>query len=574
MKKGVKAIKGKREVKVGVWENYNVSDWYPDTPLKDRNEDHVKWEAYNITTGKAEKILEKEIGHFRFQQKAVGQKYLLVAYMFEPELSTGIEITVVANEKPEILRIDLSDINDKPITKTMAYGQHVNVHVHTVGMVGHHLNISLWEDDAEGAGHNPEKNKHNLVSDLPARVGYNGIAHVQFLMTGDFAKRAKANSSIEGVIHEYYVTVYALGELKASKNINLIYPEQRKKETRDHLEGKEKPKENIPPVKKKVPLQQPKGESDKKHEQTGKKGITNVYFVDSNNHPITGTFKQTQLKAIIISSGLIGKDIKLKVFEEDDISDDKLFEKTLTITGDKMFVYVDLCEIPKSWGDDSTEVFGKLVYEDNIQELFIDIEVLETHTHLKSKTINVDAKAFKIDKPTNTSKLVIDKPEVKKEEKKSDCPNCDKDITIANLKQIFTSADDATIKIVVDTYNKRMKALKMNTCWNKAHFFAQAIVESGKSFALKQGEGMNYLADDLYLGRWNEKKKKYVTIFSYFKSHKEEAYKYGRIEEIKNHKKIVTQKANEEAIANRVYANRIGNKDIDSGDGWNFRGCK
>jgi len=162
--------------------------------------------------------------------------------------------------------------------------------------------------------------------------------------------------------------------------------------------------------------------------------------------------------------------------------------------------------------------------------------------------------------------------EQKEKEDKNDCPNCNKDVTVEELKKIFTQADDDTLMKVATTYSKYMKDLKMNTCWNKAHFFAQAVVESGKGFKLKQGEGMNYLADDLYLGRWNEKKKKYITIFSYFKNHKDEAYKYGRIEKIKDNKKVVTQTANEEAIANRVYANRIGNKGIDSGDGWNFRG--
>lgn len=42
-----------------------------------------------------------------------------------------------------------------------------------------------------------------------------------------------------------------------------------------------------------------------------------------------------------------------------------------------------------------------------------------------------------------------------------------------------------------------------------------------------------------------------------------EANLYGR---------TATQAANQEAIANRAYANRIGNGNIASGDGWRFRG--
>lgn len=52
-------------------------------------------------------------------------------------------------------------------------------------------------------------------------------------------------------------------------------------------------------------------------------------------------------------------------------------------------------------------------------------------------------------------------------------------------------------------------------------------------------------------------------LFSYFRRNPPEAQRYGRTPD---------HPANQEAIANRAYANRIGNGDVASGDGWRFRG--
>jgi putative chitinase len=53
--------------------------------------------------------------------------------------------------------------------------------------------------------------------------------------------------------------------------------------------------------------------------------------------------------------------------------------------------------------------------------------------------------------------------------------------------------------------------------------------------------------------------------FKYFYNHQDEADLYGSI-------KAIGQSANQEAIANRAYANRVGNGSIVSGDGWKYRG--
>ncbi|WP_379968306.1 glycoside hydrolase family 19 protein [Epilithonimonas sp. UC225_85] len=185
------------------------------------------------------------------------------------------------------------------------------------------------------------------------------------------------------------------------------------------------------------------------------------------------------------------------------------------------------------------------------------------------------------------------KVEKKEEDKKEDgkCPNCNKDITVEELKKIFTNASDTTLKEASTAYNNYMKNLNMNTCWNKAHFFAQASIEVGSSFTLRHGESLDYstrrLKDGDYVsgtgwvkdlingghyisGTWKS------GPFSYFKRNPAEANLYGR-KDLNKYGDGGIQKANYEMIANLVYDDKnrsakekLGN--TQTGDGWKFRG--
>ena len=175
----------------------------------------------------------------------------------------------------------------------------------------------------------------------------------------------------------------------------------------------------------------------------------------------------------------------------------------------------------------------------------------------------------------NTNKpVVVDVPDEKKD-KDNKCPNCEKDITADDLKTIFPDADETKRQSVANTYNKYMKDLGMNTCWNKAHFFAQAKIESGDALNLKNGENMNYAVEALP-----------AVPFKAFQSKDRNghiipndlAFNYGRIDE-KNIQLLKTkynktnlnfQSANVKMIANTAYSTRLGNKGGD--DGWNYRG--
>ncbi len=166
--------------------------------------------------------------------------------------------------------------------------------------------------------------------------------------------------------------------------------------------------------------------------------------------------------------------------------------------------------------------------------------------------------------PINKSAVMVEGSSIKPSESKSQCPNCDKPVTVEELKKIFTQADDATLKKAAEAYTKYMKELGMNTCWNKAHFFAQARVESGLGLHVKDGENFNWYYKSL------------IDTFSAFRSveGKRKANDWGRPEILPKHPGVSIE--NQKNIANWAYSpnfakgKELGNTDSD--DGWNFRG--
>ena len=101
---------------------------------------------------------------------------------------------------------------------------------------------------------------------------------------------------------------------------------------------------------------------------------------------------------------------------------------------------------------------------------------------------------------------------------------------------------------IIDKY--RMK-FGLNTDMRLAQFLAQVREEVGPEFKVIR-ESLNY-SEQAVLKMWPKR----ISI--------SDAEKYARDED--------TPKANQEAIANLAYANRLGNGAADSGDGWKYRGA-
>lgn len=117
------------------------------------------------------------------------------------------------------------------------------------------------------------------------------------------------------------------------------------------------------------------------------------------------------------------------------------------------------------------------------------------------------------------------------------------ELTVEQLKAIMPKATDADLDKYITPLNELMPKYEINTPLRTAHYIAQLAHESA-SFKYNE-ENLNYSAKALR-----------AVFGKYFKTDKM-AEEYAR---------------KPEAIANIVYADRMGNGDTASGDGWKFRG--
>lgn len=130
-------------------------------------------------------------------------------------------------------------------------------------------------------------------------------------------------------------------------------------------------------------------------------------------------------------------------------------------------------------------------------------------------------------------------------------------ITSAQLKAIFVEAEISGLQKVADELNTDLNLYGLDTVQRKAHFFAQVRQEAGPALQAQE-ESLNYSPNGL------------INTFHYYSIHKDEAMVDGYVKDTATKK--ITRSAQQEKIANKVYANRIGNGDVASGDGWKFRG--
>lgn len=155
------------------------------------------------------------------------------------------------------------------------------------------------------------------------------------------------------------------------------------------------------------------------------------------------------------------------------------------------------------------------------------------------------------------------------------CPNCNKDITLDEIKSICSKKDKngvekcfldqkqlSNIEALLPYLNKYRGIAHINTCMRKAHFIAQVFAET-KFYKFEENDftfSSKYLIDNASNFQTPEGKKK--------------AKEWGYDAELaaKDPSKRQISKENQINIANWRYMNMAKNGNFESGDGYRFRG--
>ena len=346
--------------------------------------DHkVKWYIYVLENGKWRKTKENEktgeTVSYTFTQKSLSRKGIKIEAQRGFETASEV-IKPQRAEEQKILKVELLDLDGNKLTKPLSYGQTVVAKATCTGLEYQMINLTLWEDDAKGSGHSPI-NQKNRATTKTVEVK-RGIAKKSFKLMPSFDKMAKAfqTNGGEGKTHEYYVTATIQDLQGVSNNIDV-----------NALE------EPAPTVKKKVPvIDHKKPNIPKPNAPTKpsvKKEITDVKLIKTS---------ETALKVHVYHNGLQGKKIRFKLMENDGgaLFDDELINQVFDLpkNSDCLYIDIDLKKVSKSKGDD--------MLEGSEQELFVDIEVLETASHHKTATLNVNNSGFGTDPVDDSNKVV------------------------------------------------------------------------------------------------------------------------------------------------------------------------
>lgn len=130
-------------------------------------------------------------------------------------------------------------------------------------------------------------------------------------------------------------------------------------------------------------------------------------------------------------------------------------------------------------------------------------------------------------------------------------------ITAAQLSTLFPDAGIDYLDQVASELNTDLNKYGLDTPLRRAHFFAQVKQEAGSGLQSKV-ENLNYSPAAL------------KATFSYYTLNPDEADEDGYERDTETRE--IVRSANQEEIANKAYADRNGNGDIASGDGWRYRG--
>ncbi|WP_336703289.1 hypothetical protein [Chryseobacterium indologenes] len=535
---------------------------------------------------------------YKFGEIALGIEFLMKVYEIKKgllpglpstrELAGSLIIVPISNKIPKIDKVVLFNRGSRDFN-TASYLDTLIAQAHCIAMFNKEIEFHLWEDDAPGKGHDASINKNNRQTrSYKARVNEKGIAEVSIpLMSDEKILRHMANQFLmkgdrnEGANHEYYITATYSGKIQGASQVNVdVANPDYKGQPQNQPKPKPQPEKHTPKF--------PAGQGGGLKQPDPKGNIIEAVFIDDTGKELSKVAVSDKVRVRIHSKNMVGKHIQYVIWESDSVFHDEVYRSRM------IKIPADIC-------DTSGFIITKDIFQKGtgsptggpdsyIQNYFIEIISKDLSAESQKFGVNSDGlmEVEKVKSAVGVQKQQSEKP------KDGKCTNCDKDITLDQIKKIFPDCQDETkLKSVMEAYNKYMSKFQMNTCWNKAHFFAQTRIEAGTSLHIKD-EGLNYsvkrlIEGDRYKGKNWVKGDPIQKIggyyldgefksrpFSYFDTHKEDANKYGRKDLNKANDNGI-QKANQEMIANLVYDDKnrpikakLGN--TKDGDGWRYRG--
>lgn len=438
---GKLTIIGNANPVIGKLEMYSIStvnNWLQPSPLQSPLQmAKVQWGIFVQDRNgwrRAKNDKEGQIVPYTFGQKSLSHKAIKIVVQRGNDMGELLIHPQRAKE-PKITKVELLDVNYNPIPKgkKLSYKDTIVARAHCIEMFKKSVSFTLWEDDAQGEGHDPVINALNKINPIPliGSVNQYGKADVVFRLPMYTMAVQIANARIatgdknEGATHEYYVTAEVVDKkiMNASPNVNVVNPtynptpppaQPKPKSTPQQL-----PQQKTPPPTKPEPVPaKPKPNPDsakfpqtpaakKQADPEGK--IISAEFTDGTGKTLKNAKTGDVVSIKIVTQNMKGKTVNIKIWEEDlsRYTNDLLYEKPAKLLYDTNFL--NNVKLTKEMYDKSYETG-----EGSEREYFI--EVIHNGVSVDSQVIPVtlDAQQTKPE-PTRTTtsvkknKIVFDK---------------------------------------------------------------------------------------------------------------------------------------------------------------------
>ena len=530
---------------------------------------------------RAEKNKEGLIVPYTFNQKSLMHKGIKIV-VEQGENSGELIVHPQRAKEPKITKVELLDGNYKPIPKgkQISYRDTIIARAHCVEMFKMNVAFTLWEDDAQGEGHDPIKNALNKINLIPVLkpVNEKGIAEAVFRLPAYTMAVQIANARIaagdknEGKTHEYYVTADIVNTKiqKASPNVNVTNPNYnpeppKRQRTSPQNTPQQKPKTPTPPSEKSKPKQDsPKfpvttnGKSNS--DRQGK--ILSAEFVDNKGNKLHSSKVGKTVIMKITAKEMKNKKVKVIIWEEDNFTwtNDEIYNKDWILTGDINFIGVSLT---KKMFDQANDGGG----DSQRQQYFIEVIYDESSVKSSVMPITLDAEPTKI--PKGKSDIVIKGQKINKSKEICFCNRDFEEKDVRKLVKLLKGSEtiwegqalkvgkraacnisDKTFTTLTKELNATLRKYKINTCAQKMHFLAQTCEETG-TFALSEETKSKFLSSQsIYKGRGLLQLTGVKTDINDDKSLYNKPGPYKEYSDYKGDKSIITSP---EIVANNVH---------------------